>query len=83
MKAPSSIVIKSPSHELANIELNITPNNALNSIIPSNAIFIIPDLAAMVAANVANRIGVVILNIEEKNSGDKITSNILLRLLYI
>ena len=75
-------MIKSPQKALWVMDEKNTPNSAENSMIPSSAIFVIPDFAATPAASVAKRMGVAVLKMVAKKSGDKIALHILCHLLF-
>ena len=82
MHPPIAIVINSPPKKLCVSELKMTPNKEANSSIPSSAMLVIPDFAAIPDASVANRIGVEARRIAFRKSGDRIFFNILFPLLF-
>ena len=69
MAPPAAIVSKSPAAKFPVIAEKITPNSAEKSIMPSNAILVMPDLEATEEASAAKRIGVVARRMALKKSG--------------
>ena len=69
MIPPAAMVSRRPAAQFPVAAEKITPKSAENSIMPSSAILVMPDLDATEEASAANRIGVVARKIALKKSG--------------